>query len=82
MKQIVAMVMVCLLCSGCQSMFKKQPLLAPARNLSNPEKVWVEAQTRKVWTNPYVDDNGDMVDGHYKYVVVAPGHWAVKGEKR
>ena len=40
------------------------------------EKVWVEAETRKVWVNDHVDENGDMVEGHYKHMVVTPGHWA------
>ncbi len=46
------------------------------------EKVWVEAETSKIWVNPHVDENGDMIDGHYKYTIVTPGHWAVKDRGR
>ena len=42
------------------------------------EKVWVEADTKKVWVNDHVDESGDMVEGHYKHIIVTPGHWAVK----
>jgi len=44
----------------------------------NEEKVWVEAETKKVWVNNHVDESGDMVEGHYKHIIVTPGHWAVK----
>ena len=48
----------------------------------NDEKVWVEAKTNKIWVNPHVEESGDLIDGHYRYVVVTPGHWAVETEKR
>lgn len=82
MRQVLMTLTVCaILCSGCQSLSKNQlkHFSIPADALGT-EKVWVEAKTRKIWVNAHVDDNGDMVDGHYKYLVVAPGHWAVKGE--
>ena len=44
------------------------------------EKIWIEAKTSKIWVNPQVDESGDMVEGHYKYTVMVPGHWAVKDE--
>ena len=43
------------------------------------EKAWVEAKTSRIWVNAHVDENGDMVEGHYKDTVLEPGHWAVKG---
>ena len=45
---------------------------------NNEEKVWVEAETKKVWVNKHVDESGDMVEGHYKHIIVTPGHWAIK----
>jgi hypothetical protein len=47
-------------------------------SLNDEEKVWVEAETKKVWVNDHVDESGDMVEGHYKHIIVTPGHWAVK----
>ena len=42
------------------------------------ELIITEAETKKIWVNSQVDENGDMVEGHYKHVIVTPGHWAVK----
>lgn len=82
MKNLIVLIMACCVFSGCQFFAKKPPQLYSFNNSdsSHTEKVWVEAETRKIWVNPHVDDNGDMVAGHYKYVVITPGHWAVKGE--
>ena len=82
MRQVLMTLTACVfLCSGCQVLIKNQPKPAGIpSDASGIEKVWDEAETRKIWVNAHVDDNGDMVEGHYKYLVVAPGHWAVKGE--
>ena len=42
------------------------------------DKVWVEAKTSKLWVNPYVDENGDLVEGHYKDIVTDQGHWELQ----
>src|ERR1700733_7091375 len=42
------------------------------------DKVWIEAKTSKLWVNPYVDENGDLVEGHYKDIVTEQGHWELK----
>ncbi len=42
------------------------------------DKVWIEAKTNKLWVNSYVDENGDLVEGHYKDIVIEQGHWEVK----
>ena len=72
--------------TGCAAIHKLQtrnvapmPVSAQGKPVSGEnEKVWVEAETKKVWINNYVDENGDMVEGHYKHIMVTPGHWAVK----
>ncbi len=72
--------------TGCAAIHKIQtrnvapiPVSAQAKPAADEdEKVWVEAETKKVWINDYVDENGDMVEGHYKHIVVTPGHWAAK----
>ncbi len=79
--------LVCIFLTGCQTVkSKNQIMLLPAVKESNSkvneEKFWVEAETNKIWVNPHVDENGELVDGHYKYVVVIPGHWAVENGKR
>ena len=77
--------------AGCAGIHKTQigndtPMTVS--NQENPssgkeEKVWVEAETRKVWVNNHVDENGDMVEGHYKHMIVTPGHWtANEGGKK
>ena len=69
--------------SGCTIIHKSQTKfikLMPEEKLPQEEKVWVEAKTNKVWVNQHVDENGDMVEGHYKHIVMNPGHWAVKDE--
>jgi hypothetical protein len=45
-----------------------------------PAMAWVEAKTNKIWVGPQLDDNGDMVEGHYKYTVITPGHWDMKND--
>lgn len=72
--------------TGCTVIHKFQtrndvPLFVSSQEKSsfhNDEKVWIEAETKKVWVNDQVDENGDMVEGHYKHIIVTPGHWAVK----
>lgn len=55
------------------------PVLSQEKSSANSEeKVWVEAETKKVWVNDHIDESGDMVEGHYKHIIVTPGHWAVK----
>ena len=65
--------------SGCMTFHKTVPksILIEDKS-SKEERVWTEAKTNKVWVNPHVDENGDMVEGHYKHIVMTPGHWAVK----
>ena len=71
--------------SGCATWdepdFNKPLIPLPERQEAKPkeEKAWVEAKTSRMWVNPHVDENGDLVEGHYKNVVLEPGHWAVKG---
>lgn len=72
--------------TGCTSFKKTKPLSPLAMSVTNQEqpsrnekeKVWIEAETKKVWVNNYVDENGDMIEGHYKHIIITPGHWAVK----
>jgi hypothetical protein len=71
---------VCMSSSGCFAILRQQ---TPAPDVCSlpPEKksdmVWVEAKTSKIWVNPQLDDNGDMIEGHYRYTVLTPGHWDV-----
>ncbi len=72
--------------TGCEVIHKTQILNVAPMPVSNQEilsakddeKVWVETETQKVWVNNHVDDSGEMVEGHYKHIIVTPGHWAVK----
>ncbi len=63
--------------------FSKPLIPIPERQEAKPkeQKVWVEAKTGRIWVNPRVDENGDLVEGHYKNVVLEPGHWAVNGNE-
>ena len=73
--------------SGCTTLdepdFNKPLIPIPERQEAKPkeQKVWVEAKTGRIWVNPRVDENGDLVEGHYKNVVLEPGHWAVNGNE-
>lgn len=82
------MVMIILLFGGCASFnepdFDKPLIVLPEDKPANPEnKVikppqqqhWVEAKTSRMWISPHVDENGDYVEGYYKYIVLKPGHW-------
>ncbi|MBF0489363.1 MAG: hypothetical protein HQL15_01925 [Candidatus Omnitrophica bacterium] len=78
------LVMIFLL-SGCASFdepdFDKPLISIPEKKepKSQEDKVWVEAQISRMWVNSQVDENGDLVEGHYKNVVLEPGHWMIKG---
>ena len=84
-------IFMCIALCGCQVFITSKPKV-PAQSavnvcLENPrpvneEKVWVEAKTNKIWIGPHVDENGDFVEGHYKHVVITPGHWATKDEAK
>jgi len=65
---------------GCAGVHKSIKAVPVQEIVSSEEKIWIEAKTSKIWVNPQVDDSGDMVEGHYKYTVMVPGHWAVKDD--
>lgn len=83
-KRLCLVILLCLISSGCASFdgyLKKKvavPVIPTVKEEAETETVWVEAKTRKVWVNPHIDDDGSMVDGHYKYVVLEEGHWALQ----
>ena len=71
--------------SGCATSddidFNKPLVVLAEKKDTKPkeEKAWIEAKTSRMWVNPHVDENGDLVEGHYKNTVLEPGHWAIKG---
>ena len=83
-RKICLVILVCLMCSGCktsESFWRKNeliPVITATSKEVETEAVWVPAKTRKVWVNPNIDDEGDMIDGHYKYVILEKGHWALQ----
>ena len=84
MPVVLLLFAMCLL-SGCSSFqepdFDKPLIPIPEKKQERPkeEKSWIEAKTGRIWVNAHVDENGDLVQGHYKETVLEPGHWAVKG---
>lgn len=78
---IICLLSVCL--SGCSIMYIKRPdrssPVCVDTTVVREKKVWIEAKTNKIWVNQHVDESGDLIDGHYKYVVITPGHWATEG---
>jgi len=89
--KFLSLVVVVLLCGGCayfqEPNFDKPLITLPSdtcsenRVVSKPpqQEAWVEAKTSRIWVNPHVDQNGDYVEGYYKYVVMKPGHWSLNG---
>ena len=83
-RQFYLMIIMCLLCSGCKTMEsfltknKSIPVIKSVKADIETETVWVSAKTKKVWVNPHIDEEGNMIDGHYKYVVLEEGHWALQ----
>ena len=80
-KKLFVITMLVASISGCTIVHKSQTkvikLMPETNKPSKEEKVWIEAKTNKVWVNQHVDENGDMVEGHYKHIVMAAGHWTV-----
>jgi hypothetical protein len=81
---MVLVVLICFVCFGCETLenFTKRkgsvPVISSIKPQVETETVWVPARTKKVWVNPHVDDDGNMIEGHYKYVILEEGHWALQ----
>ena len=88
----LSLLLAMILLSGCQSLQEpdfNKPLIDLKTDSegfvenkdqkSAQQKVWVEAKTSRIWVSPQVDQNGDYVEGHYKYIVLEPGHWSLNG---
>ncbi len=77
---------LCLALSGCGTLSHPRPkseitpLLSTVPQTAEDKTGWVNAETKKIWVNEHVDENGDLIEGHYKYVVTAPGHWLTDAE--
>lgn len=83
-QKVVLIIFLSLVCSGCKTFdgFVKKdgsiPIITAGKPHVETETVWVQAKTSKVWVNPHIDDDGNMIDGHYKYVILEEGHWALQ----
>ncbi len=83
-QKIILVILSCIFCSGCKtfdSFVKKGgsiPVITAEKTQVETETVWVPAKTKKVWVNPHIDEEGNMVDGHYKYMILEEGHWALQ----
>jgi len=94
MGRILILLAVVLL-SGCQT-FQAPDFDKPLINLQSDnegyvvnkdtkptqQKFWVEAKTSRIWVSPHVDENGDYIEGHYKYIVLESGHWSLNGNQK
>ena len=82
MIRVIFIGLLCVCFAGCETLSHSGPkpevkaAVVAVQPRGDEAKVWVEAKTRKVWVNQHVDENGDLVDGHYKHVVEVPGHWS------
>ncbi len=80
---LFAVLIVC----GCASVsdfdFDKPLIPIPENTPEKPKEdgVWIETKTSRVWVNPHVDENGELVEGHFKHIVLEPGRWAVKANE-
>jgi hypothetical protein len=90
----LSLVAAILLCSGCayfqEPDFDKPLITLPGDMCSEnkpskppqpqpQQEAWVEAKTSRIWVSPHVDQNGDYIEGYYKYIVIKPGHWSLNG---
>jgi hypothetical protein len=82
MIQVIFIGLLCVCFAGCETLSHSGPkpetktAIGAGQQSSDVEKGWVEAKTKKIWVSQHVDENGDLVDGHYKHVVEVPGHWS------
>lgn len=82
--RLLSLLLAGFLLSGCATFDEpdwNKPLIPiPPRQETKPkeEKVWVEAKISRMWVNPHIDENGDLVEGHYKNVVLEQGHWVIR----
>ena len=92
--KFLSLVLIILFFGGCACFnepdFDKPLIVLPEDKHTNPEnnenrppqqRLWVEAKTSRIWVSPHVDENGDYVEGYYKYIVLNPGHWTLNGNQ-
>lgn len=81
MQKISVVILFLIGLSGCvfnQEYVYRQIPLPKAEPVRKERGEWIPAKTQTVWVNPTVDETGAFIDGHYKQVVVEPGHWALQ----
>jgi hypothetical protein len=90
MVMIVLVIGVCTYFKYSERYFDKPLINLPIDNEGNVQtkdtkpahqQMWVEAKTSRLWVSPHVDENGDYVEGYYKYIVLEPGHWSLNGNQ-
>ena len=84
--RIFLFLLICFICSGCKTLEsfykKKEPVMVDTvPQTAEDENMWIQAKTSKVWVNPHVDDEGNLIEGHFKHVVLEEGHWALQENK-
>ena len=85
--RFITIVLTVFLLSGCETVqeldFNKPLIPIPENKSIKPkeEKIWIEAKTSRLWVNSHVDENGDLVEGHYRHIITEAGHWAVKSDE-
>ncbi len=92
--RFLSLLMVVLLFGGCACFnepdFDKPLITLPEDKDTNTKskdtkppqhQAWVEAKTSRLWVSPHIDENGDYVEGYYKYIVLDPGHWILNGNQ-
>lgn len=79
MRKAGLLILLCIFASGCVTFGDTLPVLkATGQQPVETQTIWVNAKTKKIWVNPHVDEEGNMIEGHYKYVVLEKGHWALQ----
>ena len=89
-RKMILGVLVSMILSGCQTLSSSHsqnrtsltvrsnnPIIVESTD-KEEDVVWIPEKINKIWVNSYVDDDGNMIEGHYKHVVSEPGHWALQ----
>lgn len=87
MNKLIALTLVMFFMTGCLTnrtrIIKNNTLLSKSevKYEVSEEGIWVPAKIQRVWVSPHVDsDTGDFIQGHYKCIVLDPGHWKAQEE--
>ena len=68
---------------GMQDMIPKAPVLEPSPGALGPEAPYLPLvrppEVQRVWITAHLNDSGDLIAGHWVYLMLEPSQWLLRG---